>query len=77
MIYNGLSYSTSDLFGSPYSNFVISATVELVGTIIGQMVYDRYGRKIPYALSLTCSGLALLSFLFIPKGKKYILYYII
>lgn len=69
MIYNGLSYSTSDLFGDPYMNFLISSTVELVGTVIGQLMYGRFGRKNAYAASLTGSSLALLSLLFIPRGN--------
>lgn len=69
MIYNGLSFSSTELSGSPYINFASSVIVELFGMSIGQIVYGKFGRKIPYVMSLTGSGLALLSFLFIPKGK--------
>lgn len=70
MIYNGLSFSTSDLFGDPYMNFTLSVTVELVASFVAQIIFDKLGRKVPYVLSLSGSGLALLSLLFIPKGNK-------
>ena len=72
MIYNGLSFSTSDLFGDPYTNFTISAVVELIGTAIGQLIYGSFGRKVAYVASLSGSSLALLSLLFIPRGSLFV-----
>lgn len=70
MIYYGLTYNVTDLFGDPYLNFTLSVTVELFAVILSNILYDKFGRKVPYLISLGGSGLALLSILFVPKSKQ-------
>lgn len=65
-VYNGISYSTSDLAGNPYLNFGLSAVAEMLGVLGCHFVLDRFGRKIPYTINMTVSGLALLAVMFVP-----------
>ncbi|RNA15634.1 Organic cation transporter [Brachionus plicatilis] len=65
-VYNGLSFSTSDLAGNPYVNFGLSAVAEMLGVLGCHFLLDRYGRKVPYTISMTLSGLALLAVMFVP-----------
>lgn len=67
-VYNGLSYSTSDLAGNPYLNFGLSATVEMLGVLACHFFLNRFGRKIPYTINMAVSGLALLAVMFVPTN---------
>lgn len=67
-VYNGLSYSTSELAGNPYLNFGLSAVAEMLGVIGCHLFLDRFGRKIPYTINMTLSGLALLAVMFVPTN---------
>ena len=52
---------------NPYLSFTISAVVELLGLVMGHMVLDRFGRKYPYGICLTSSGVSCLLTIFISK----------
>ena len=48
---------TSQLAGNPYLNFT-------------HFAFEKFGRKIPYVLSMGLAGISLLGVLFIPKCNK-------
>jgi MFS transporter, OCT family, solute carrier family 22 (organic cation transporter), member 4/5 len=60
-MFYGLSLKTNDLGASPYLTFLISAIVEILAYLIIQCALDKTGRKIPYIIFLTFSGLSCLS----------------
>ena len=74
LVYYGISFNTSDLAGDPYLNFTFSAVVEFVAIFLCQLTLERFGRKIPYVINMTCSGIALLLIQFIPNSKYYFNY---
>ena len=48
LVYYGISYNTSDLFGNPYLNFTLSVTVELLAVFLSYFAFEKIGRKKPY-----------------------------
>ena len=61
---------TSQLAGNPYLNFTLLATNELFAVICTHFAFEKFGRKIPYVLSMGLAGISLLGVLFIPKCNK-------
>jgi OCT family organic cation transporter-like MFS transporter 4/5 len=72
LVYYGISFNTTDLVGDPYLNFTLSILVELCAIIACQLTLERFGRKIPYSLNMSISGLALISVMFVPKSMPYL-----
>lgn len=71
MIYYGLSYNVTELSGDPYINFTISVVFELFAVVLSNFVYEKFGRKFPYLISLALSGLSLFCVFFVPKGISF------
>ncbi|XP_075059372.1 solute carrier family 22 member 3 [Mixophyes fleayi] len=60
VIYQGLVMRLGIVSGSLYSDFFISAVVELPAAVIILLSIDRIGRKLPFALSNAGAGVACL-----------------
>ena len=56
MVYYGLSLNATNLAGSPYTNFVLVALVEIPGYAFSYFTMERMGRRISTALSLILGG---------------------
>lgn len=69
MVYYGLVLGTGDLGGSPYTNFLISAAVEVPAYIVCLLVLQWCGRRFPLAGSQALAGIALLCIMIVPHGK--------
>ena len=67
LIFNGVSFFTGDLAGNPYINFALSNIVELIAIVLLQLSMERYGRKIPYCLSISTASLAFFAIQLYPK----------
>ncbi|KAM4693117.1 solute carrier family 22 member 3 [Discoglossus pictus] len=67
VIYQGLVMRLGIVSGSLYTDFFISAIVELPGAIIILLCIDRVGRRIPFALSNIVAGVACLITAIIPE----------
>jgi MFS transporter, OCT family, solute carrier family 22 (organic cation transporter), member 4/5 len=69
LVYYGLTLGTGDLqWGSPYLNFALSTTVELIAILCSQFCFNKYGRKIPYVVNMSLAGLTLIAVIFVPKN---------
>ena len=69
LVYYGISFNTSELFGNPYLNLTLSFSVELAAIIMCQLTLERYGRKIPYVINMVLAGTSLLLIQFIPNSN--------
>ncbi|KAM4770749.1 solute carrier family 22 member 3 [Rhinophrynus dorsalis] len=67
IIYQGLVMRLGIVSGSLYTDFFISAVVELPGAIIILLSIDRVGRRLPFALSNAVAGVACLITAVIPE----------
>lgn len=56
MVYYGLSLNATNLAGSPYTNFILVALVELPGYSLSYFTMERLGRRKSTALSLLIGG---------------------
>ncbi|RNA07782.1 organic cation transporter [Brachionus plicatilis] len=68
LVYFGISFNTSDLVGDPYLNFGLSALVEFIAVLVSHVALERFGRKIPYAINMTLTGISLISVMFVPTN---------
>ena len=68
LVYDGFNFNTGYLVGNPYLNFFLSALVELIAVIVEQITVVKFGRKLPYALSMFTVAISMLSIQFIPRG---------
>lgn len=69
LVYYGLTLGTGELqWGSPYLNFALSTTVELIAIVSSQFCFNRFGRKIPYVINMFIAGLTLIAVIFVPKN---------
>lgn len=69
--YYGLSWSTNNLGGNPYINFVLSGLVELPAYTFLILVLNRWGRKKVQCGCMIVAGMALLSSLIISADQYY------
>lgn len=69
LVYYGISFNTGELAGNPYLNFTLSVLLELIAIMVSHYTFDAFGRKIPYAINMSLSGIALLLVLFVPTSK--------
>ncbi|RNA07109.1 organic cation transporter -like, partial [Brachionus plicatilis] len=63
VIFYGVSFFTEKFAGNPYLNFIVSTILELFALILILLTTERFGRKVPFTISLGLTGL---SFLIIP-----------
>jgi MFS transporter, OCT family, solute carrier family 22 (organic cation transporter), member 4/5 len=69
LVYYGLTLGTGDLkWGSPYLNFALSTTVELIAIICSHYCFNKFGRKIPYLVCMLLAGLSLVVVIFVPNN---------
>ena len=71
LVYYGLSFNTTELAGDPYLNFTLAVIVELIAIGASHYSYEKFGRKIPYAINMSIIGIALLLVLVVPKSKHF------
>lgn len=69
-VYNGISFNIGDLSGNPYTNYVISSSVETVAIFTCMFVFEKMRRKIPYTAGLILAGLCLISIAFVPQSNS-------
>lgn len=72
LVYYGISFNTGELAGNPYLNFALSVLLELIAIMVSHYTFDAFGRKIPYSINMSLSGIALLLVLFIPTNLPYL-----
>lgn len=70
--YYGLSWSTSNLGGNEYLNFVISGAVEFPATFFLILTLNRWGRKKILAGSMVFAGAMLLMSLVAPSSQPWL-----
>lgn len=68
VIFYGVSFFTEKFDGDPYLNFSISIILELFALILIQLTTDRFGRKLPYSISLWFTALSFLIIPFLPMS---------
>ncbi|KAG8232379.1 hypothetical protein J437_LFUL012779 [Ladona fulva] len=66
--YYGLSWSTSNLGGNDYLNFLISGAVEVPGYTFTLLTLNVWGRKYPLCGSMLVGGVVLLLTIAVPHG---------
>lgn len=69
LVYYGISFNTSELFGDPYLNFTLSIVLELFAILVSHYTLQKFGRKIPYSINMALSGVSLILVMFIPTSK--------
>jgi len=67
-VYFGLTFNIGDLGGDVFVNFAVSGLLEIPAYGAAIFILARYGRRLPYGLSLILSGLFLLSVALVPRG---------
>ncbi|XP_053317158.1 solute carrier family 22 member 3 isoform X2 [Spea bombifrons] len=72
VIYQGLVMRLGIVSGSLYTDFFISAVVELPAAVIILLSIDRIGRRLPFALSNAGAGIACLITAFISKDMLWL-----
>lgn len=71
--YYGLSWSTKNLGGDVYVNFMISGLVEFPACIFLIFTLNRWGRKLILSGSMIFGGFCLLASLIIPKSLNWLI----
>ncbi|XP_067006278.2 carcinine transporter [Anabrus simplex] len=67
VVYNGLSYNTTNLGVSDYLAFFIGGAVEIPSYIITWYAMDRWGRRWVLCLTMLLGGMACVSCMFVPE----------
>lgn len=67
VVYNGLSYNTTNLGVSDYLAFFIGGAVEIPSYIITWYAMDRWGRRWVLCLTMMLGGMACVSCMFVPE----------
>lgn len=68
VVYQGLVMRLGIIGGNLYIDFFISGVVELPGALLILLTIERFGRRLPFALSNVVAGVACLVTVFIPEG---------
>ncbi len=76
VVWQRLTLGNSQLEGNPYVNFFFLTISELFSTITSQYFFDRHGRKKPYVIAMTASGISLMIIYFIPACKAILIFLI-
>ncbi|CAK1591347.1 unnamed protein product [Parnassius mnemosyne] len=72
VIYNGLSYNTSNLGVNDYLAFFIGGVVELPSYIIAWHCMERFGRRWVLCIFMCIGGLACLSCVLVPEDRPWL-----
>lgn len=68
VVYQGLVMRLGIIGGNLYIDFFISGVVELPGALLILLTIERFGRRLPFALSNVAAGVACLVTAFLPEG---------
>ncbi|KAF6204755.1 hypothetical protein GE061_018917 [Apolygus lucorum] len=69
-VYYGLVLNSVAINGDKYVNFILSAIAEIPSYFLAAVVLARFGRRTSLSGSLAVSGIALVTFCFIPKDME-------
>lgn len=69
LIYQGLVMRLGIVGGNLYLDFFISGAVELPAALLILVTIDRFGRRLPFAISNFVAGIACLITAFLPEGN--------
>ncbi|XP_034934659.1 organic cation transporter protein-like [Chelonus insularis] len=72
VVYNGLSYNTTNLGVSDYLAFFIGGIVEIPSYVITWYAMDRWGRRWVLCLTMLLGGLACVSCMFVPEDAVWV-----
>ncbi|XP_051168668.1 organic cation transporter 1-like isoform X1 [Leptopilina boulardi] len=72
VVYNGLSYNTTNLGVSDYLAFFIGGIVEIPSYVITWYAMDRIGRRWVLCLTMLLGGLACVSCMFVPEDAVWV-----
>ncbi|XP_076766736.1 organic cation transporter protein [Xylocopa sonorina] len=72
VVYNGLSYNTTNLGVSDYLAFFIGGLVEIPSYVITWYAMDRLGRRWVLCLTMLLGGLACVSCMFVPEDAVWV-----
>ncbi|KAK7872852.1 hypothetical protein R5R35_006723 [Gryllus longicercus] len=72
VVYNGLSYNTTNLGVSDYLAFFIGGAVEIPSYIITWYAMDRWGRRWVLCLTMLLGGIACVSCMFVPEHPVWV-----
>uniref|UniRef100_A0A8C3YD50 Solute carrier family 22 member 3 n=1 Tax=Catagonus wagneri TaxID=51154 RepID=A0A8C3YD50_9CETA len=68
VVYQGLVMRLGIIGGNLYIDFFISGVVELPGALLILLTIERFGRRLPFAVSNLVAGVACLVTAFLPEG---------
>ncbi|KAK0174417.1 hypothetical protein PV327_010186 [Microctonus hyperodae] len=72
VVYNGLSYNTTNLGVSDYLAFFIGGIVEIPSYVITWYAMDRLGRRWVLCLTMLLGGIACVSCMFVPEDAVWV-----
>ncbi|XP_066594705.1 organic cation transporter 1-like [Prorops nasuta] len=72
VVYNGLSYNTTNLGVSDYLAFFIGGIVEIPSYVITWYAMDRLGRRWVLCLTMLLGGVACVSCMFVPEDAVWV-----
>ncbi|XP_076629444.1 organic cation transporter 1 [Colletes latitarsis] len=72
VVYNGLSYNTTNLGVSDYLAFFIGGLVEIPSYVITWYAMDRLGRRWVLCLTMLLGGVACVSCMFVPEDAVWV-----
>ncbi|XP_014484477.1 PREDICTED: organic cation transporter 1-like [Dinoponera quadriceps] len=72
VVYNGLSYNTTNLGVSDYLAFFIGGIVEIPSYVLTWYAMDRLGRRWVLCLTMLLGGLACVSCMFVPEDAVWV-----
>lgn len=64
LVFYGIGLKSNDLGVNPYLSFAFSAIVEIIAVLITTLLISKYGRKVPYIVSLLISAVSCVSIYF-------------
>jgi Na+/melibiose symporter-like transporter len=74
VVYYGIMMNMGSLAGNPYITFIFFTILETLAVVLGNVVYHKAGRKMPYSIGLLIAGISLFSIQFVPEGIKHFLF---
>lgn len=64
LVFYGVTLKSNDLGVNPYLSFTISACLELLADLLAYLLIGKFGRKIPFIISLMLAGISCSSIIF-------------
>nr|XP_053640648.1 organic cation transporter protein-like [Cherax quadricarinatus] len=72
LVFDGLNLSGDNYSADPFLYIVLGGLMEVPGYTINGPIIDRWGRRVPTALSFIICGILLLTLTFIPSGLSWL-----